>query len=550
MATKWKSIDRKDIGLTLAFFAGATLLAIVVSAMIGIFGFGVPYTDYRDSLILSSMLLLLIGVLLLVVFWTFGRELWPRINRTIARLSRRVRPQIKIVLVCISLFICIGYWSAFYRLYWLNIVVIDPYDLLLPLLAWTVYLTWVDVSHNREEYYDLYISPLKADGQMRVKPVSLVCLTACIVIVFFYITMVYIHALRVLFFLFFVLGTPTLFFLSAWYDTAARHWRQERWTVQAVSALLNGQPIPCLPPEEQSHSLLYQQLVDLRFSMDAVIQEQVASERTKAELITNVSHDLKTPITSLVSYVELLKREENLSPAARDYVSILETKAQRLQALVQDVFDISKAVSGQLPIQPEVMDYRRLLEQITADMSELIEASPCAFRVQLAEEALPIFTDGERMYRVFQNLIQNALQYSLPASRIFLTLEQRDETAVACICNTSQEELSPDIDYSERFLRGDSSRSGTGSGLGLSIARTFTERCGGRFRIQVHHDQFSVYVTFPLSDFPPQEITVTEAKPVSESAPQGGITPESGAPQVPRIEPPAAEEASLDETVL
>lgn len=552
MDIKWKNIDKKDFWLTLFFFVGATLLLVSASALFSIFVV-IQYggSQYRDSLLLSSIMLLFMGVLLLAVFREFGRgrELRPRIDRAIARLCRRVRPQIKIMFLGIVLFFCIGYWTSFSRLYYLNLVVIDPYDLLLPLFAWTIYLLWIDLSFNREEYYDLYIVPLQTGGQVRIKPAALVILIVFILLFFLYVTFLYSHSLRTLFLLYFILGTPAMFFLSAWYDTAARHWRQERWTVQAVSAMLNGQPLPCLSPEEQARSLFYQQLVDLRSSMDAAIQEQVASERTKAELITNVSHDLKTPITSLVSYVELLKREEDLSPAARDYVNILETKAQRLQTLVQDVFDISKAVSGQLPIQPEVMDYRRLLEQITADMAELTEASPCAFRVQLPEEALPIFTDGERMYRVFQNLIQNALQYSLPASRIFLTLERREENAVACICNTSREELSPDIDYSERFLRGDSSRSSAGSGLGLSIARTFTERCGGRFRIQVDHDQFSVFVTFPLSALPLQEAVMAETGPSFEPTADdiaeetGGIIPDA-ALEYPAPEPSISEESA------
>ncbi len=238
---------------------------------------------------------------------------------------------------------------------------------------------------------------------------------------------------------------------------------------------------------------------EIRQGMAGAIEEQMKSERMKVELIANVSHDLKTPLTSIISYVQLLKQEEGLPEAARDYVKILEQKSERLKNMVQDVFVISKAASGELPVNKEVLDFGKLLQQTMADMEEEIAASPVTFRASLPKEPVLIRADGQRMYRVFQNLFQNAIRYSLEGSRVHITLSQEGSLAVASIKNTSKMELDPDVNYAERFIRGDESRTDGGSGLGLSIAQSFTEACGGRFNLEIIADLFVVTISFPMA---------------------------------------------------
>lgn len=235
---------------------------------------------------------------------------------------------------------------------------------------------------------------------------------------------------------------------------------------------------------------------EIREGMKEAIDEQVRSERMKVELIANVSHDIKTPLTSIISYVELLKEEEELPEHVQDYVSILESKSQRLKTMVQDVFEVSKAASGELPVKLETIDFAKLLRQTLADMEEVIKDAKVTVRPQIPEEERFIRADGQRMYRVFQNLIQNALQYSLDGSRVYISLEEKEGLLTASVTNTSAVELSGDIDYTARFTRGDSSRTDGGSGLGLSIARSFTEACQGNFRIEIRADLFTAYVEF------------------------------------------------------
>ena len=241
-----------------------------------------------------------------------------------------------------------------------------------------------------------------------------------------------------------------------------------------------------------------EKLKDIRDGMNKAIDRQIKSERMKVELIANVSHDIKTPLTSIISYVELLKQEDGLPDHAREYVSILENKSQRLKAMVQDVFEVSKAASGELPVRMENLDFGKLIRQTIADMQEQIAESPVSIKCEIPDNDVTIYADGDRLYRVFQNLIQNALKYSLEGSRIYINLKNGEEDAVASVKNTSKEELPSDTDFTGRFIRGDKSRSDGGSGLGLSIAQSFTEACGGDFRVETIADLFVVTVSFRI----------------------------------------------------
>ena len=242
-----------------------------------------------------------------------------------------------------------------------------------------------------------------------------------------------------------------------------------------------------------------EQLNDIQAGLHRALAEQTRSERMKVELISNVSHDLKTPLTSVLSYAELL-RQEPLEGGAADYARIIDEKAHRLSAMVQDVFEVSKAASGQLPVQLERLDFAKLLRQTLADLEGPISQSGLTFKVDLPEQAVMITADGRRLYRVFQNLIDNALKYALEGSRIYLTLKTAEGRAVASLRNTSREELPDGVNLTARFVRGDASRTDGGSGLGLSIASSFTEACGGSFRVETVADLFTAVVSFPLAD--------------------------------------------------
>lgn len=288
---------------------------------------------------------------------------------------------------------------------------------------------------------------------------------------------------------------------------AAQVWllRKNRRTTADMDRLLDriqaaggeaGVPLP----EDSDLRAAAEALDQMEDRLKAALSQQIKSEKLKLELITNVSHDLKTPLTSIISYAELLRQEEELPDHVKDYILVLYQKAQRLQAMVLDVFDVSKAATDNLPVDLRPLDFAKLLRQTLADLDEDIQASGLSIRPSLPTEPVWIRADGDRLYRVFQNLIGNALKYSLAGSRVYLTLTTQDGRTEATVQNTSRDELPYGVDFTERFVRGDQSRTDGGSGLGLSIARTFTEACGGTFTIRTQADLFMASVAFPLTD--------------------------------------------------
>ena len=258
-------------------------------------------------------------------------------------------------------------------------------------------------------------------------------------------------------------------------------------------------------PEDADLRKTAEALNDIQAGMRTALAEQTRSERMKVELISNVSHDLKTPLTSILSYAELL-RQEDLPPAAADYARVIDEKAQRLKAMVQDVFEVSKAAADQLPVSMERLDLGKLLRQTLADLDDPIQKSGLTFKTDLPAEPVMIDADGKRLYRVFQNLIDNALRYALEGSRVYLTLKTAERAAETAglaqvsVRNTSRDELPEGVDFTARFVRGDESRTDGGSGLGLSIASSFTEACGGTFQVETVADLFTAVVTFPLAE--------------------------------------------------
>ena len=270
-------------------------------------------------------------------------------------------------------------------------------------------------------------------------------------------------------------------------------------TDQLSTLRSGGAAQPLTLPEGSDLSAAAGDLNRVQEGLRSAVAEQMKSERMKVELIANVSHDLKTPLTSVVSYAALLGEEEDLPPHVKDYIRILNEKARRLQVMVQDVFEVSKAASGELPLHMEQLDLTRLLDQTMADMDETIRRSGLTFRTTLPSNPVWITADGDRLYRVFQNLIQNALRYSLEGSRVYVTLEIIEGRAVARLKNTSRDELPSGVDFTARFVRGDVSRTDGGSGLGLAIASSFTAACGGTLRVETDADLFTVEVTFPTS---------------------------------------------------
>jgi signal transduction histidine kinase len=233
--------------------------------------------------------------------------------------------------------------------------------------------------------------------------------------------------------------------------------------------------------------------------MSAAVDSRMKSERLKTELITNVSHDLKTPLTSIVSYVDLLKQEPVGSPAARDYLEVLDRQSARLKKLIEDLVEASKASTGNITVQAEALDLSLLLGQALGEYNERLLVAQLSPVIKAPETPVTVFADGRLLWRIFDNLLGNAVKYALPGTRLYVTVTA-DTQATVTFRNISREPLDVSADeLMERFVRGDSSRHTEGSGLGLSIARSLSESMGGTFQLSLDGDLFKATVSFPLA---------------------------------------------------
>ena len=251
-------------------------------------------------------------------------------------------------------------------------------------------------------------------------------------------------------------------------------------------------------PELKSEDLrrLATDINDIAKGLDESVSARVKAERLKTELITNVSHDLKTPITSIISYTELLSQNDELPEEAKDFVSIIAKKSQRLKNLTQDLFDISKVQSGNEDVVFERLDVSLLINQSFGEHDNEIQKSELPFCVNTPKD-LYINADGRKMSRVIGNLINNILKYSMKNTRVFITASESDSDVVIEFKNIASYPMNFSSDeIVGRFVRGDESRTAEGNGLGLAIAKSYTEICDGEFEVIVDGDMFKTILKF------------------------------------------------------
>lgn len=245
--------------------------------------------------------------------------------------------------------------------------------------------------------------------------------------------------------------------------------------------------------EHSPFAKAHRQLADVGNGLEKSLSEKIHAERMKIDLVTNVSHDLKTPLTSIISYIALLADEE-LPKQAEEYVGILKNKADRLKDMITDLFELAKATSGEIVMEKSNLDMQKLVIQLLADMEDKIKLSGRQLRTEIPDVPVMVYNDGGKLYRILQNLLDNALKYSMEHTRIYLKFEKTgEESCRISILNTANYEMTfTEEEVFERFYRADKSRSSQGSGLGLSIARGFAKACGGELSVHVDGDSFKV----------------------------------------------------------
>lgn len=281
-------------------------------------------------------------------------------------------------------------------------------------------------------------------------------------------------------------------FLCLWnYGADLEHFKQQ------LNSFQRGLPITV---GDGAFAQTEAQLLDVQTQHEEAVRTAVTSERFKVELISNVSHDLRTPLTAILGYSELLQKEA-LSPEGLEQLSRLHQKAGYMNDLVESLFELTKVSSGVIEAKKEKIDLIRLLEQTTGLFDDQLTQAGLSVRRSYASDSIPVVTDGARMHQVFANLLGNAIKYALTGTRIYLEVKETERSYLIRMMNTASYEMDfkPD-EIMQRFARGDKARSTKGSGLGLAIAQTYTESVGGKFHVAVDGDQFSAIVELPKTE--------------------------------------------------
>ena len=231
--------------------------------------------------------------------------------------------------------------------------------------------------------------------------------------------------------------------------------------------------------------------------LDAAVENSLKKERMQTELITNVSHDLKTPLTSIINYVDLMKRENPTDPKIQEYLRILDEKSQRLKVLTEDVVEASKASTGNIKLEMNDIDFVEMVQQVIGEFEEKFQERNLTMMVHFTDEPSIIYADGQKMWRVLENVFGNVVKYAMEGTRVYAEISNQNKKVIFSLKNISAQPLNFSADeLTERFIRGDVARNTEGSGLGLSIAKSLTELQGGEFKLHLDGDLFKVIITF------------------------------------------------------
>ena len=275
--------------------------------------------------------------------------------------------------------------------------------------------------------------------------------------------------------------------------------RQMRTLSAAGQAMANGDLSYCVDTSDMKREFREhgENLNSIGRGMAIAVNERMKSERFKTELITNVSHDLKTPLTSIVTYIDLLQKEDIQDEKAKEYIDTIARQSKKLKKLTEDLIDASKASSGALNVNMERVNISELLRQSSAEYGERMEAVNITPVVNMPEEDIHVRADGRLLWRVVENLLQNICKHGMPGTRAYLEARTENGRAVVSFKNISQQQLNiPVEELLERFVQGDESRSRGGSGLGLSIAESLTELMKGKLKLSLDGDLFKVELWF------------------------------------------------------
>ena len=263
---------------------------------------------------------------------------------------------------------------------------------------------------------------------------------------------------------------------------------------ETTKAMANGDLDVSMPEEQGLYASVYTNLTTVKEGAKKAISDEIKSERMKVDLITNLSHDLKTPITALITYIDLLKTEKD-EKKRKEYLDILDKRSDRLKLLVEDLFEVTKATTGNIKVDMVKMDISNLVKQVLVEYKDRFKKEKLELIEEIPSDKLLVSADSQKTYRIYSNLFGNIAKYSAPHTRVYVTVKDTGKEVITTLRNISKDRLPSDIsNLTERFVRGDESRNTEGSGLGLAIAKSFCDLQNAKLNLSVDGDLFKVEI--------------------------------------------------------
>lgn len=444
------------------FYVGVFALIIILSALI------IPYKIEKDTIVLRKIQNVSIEIrfLIYVIFIPLGIALSKKLIRGTLYDG---------IIYDIKNYLNISYKMADFIVYALNLAF---WFVLFLMIFLAVMLLKEGISKSKDYIAFLRDFSFKKSSYRKIFAIVMVNFLGILSSYFFGIWGVIVYS---------------IVFLSILLNASIKIGKNYDRLVSYVESLSNGKFDIDMSENLGAFNYLKNKLIKVKEGLKKAILEEVKSQNMKTELISNVSHDLKTPLTSIITYVDLLKQKGITEEEREKYINTIDKKSQRLKSLIEDLFEVSKANSGNIKLNIVDVDIVSLMQQTEFELEDKIKESGLKFKNNFPNKKLILPLDSEKTYRIFENLIINAVKYSLKGSRVYIIIEEHEEDVEIVFKNISSEEIEfkPE-EISERFVRGDKSRNTEGSGLGLAIAKSFTEVQKGEFKIEIDGDLFKV----------------------------------------------------------
>lgn len=499
----YKKLNEKETSYTWAsrFFINAAMIFVALAAIL------IPYKEVKELKLFNKLVKIPVEIVVFLIYLIYVFTYWGSYRLIIKTINKEAI--ISFIQLTqdtnniINYLVNLVYWVLVFSIIFTGVIMLKH----IIKTRHTTYLKDNSLIYKSIKYINIkfknakeWMFDIKLGKDNKKKIVSILLINLIVVSLIFFIVIYisnysYLDGIYVIYFIgFFVtIYTIVLYFIikKKYIDINNDYNKLLDITKDIASGNLDRE----LNADLGAFNMLKNQIQNIQTGFKKAVEEEVKSQKMKTELISNVSHDLKTPLTSIITYVDLLKDESLTDEKRRIYIDTLDRKSERLRVLIEDLFEVSKVNSGNVSLNVIDVDVVSLMKQTLLEVDDKMRASNLNIRTNFPDEKLILQLDSQRTFRVFENLLINISKYAMNSSRVYIDIINEEEVVNISFKNMTAEEIDFNVeDLVERFVRGDKSRNTEGSGLGLAIAKSFVELQGGTFNVSTDGDLFKVVI--------------------------------------------------------